>query len=189
MEVCTLALREGVPTIAPVALVLSREALGWRAWLVTPFVDNAFTFQDLLNDPESALEPHQVSTSVLRQLGRAAGTAVRRMHETGIDHPDLNLGNLLAVRSSLKEGPADVRILDWDRARLRDGPSPYGFQNLLRLLRSALKKLPDERLLSICLQAFLRGYFQGDVAGLRSLRAYHRRKAFVAIGLHRLFWR
>lgn len=189
MDVCTLALRSEVPTVAPVALVLRRERLGCRAWLVTPFVDDSFTFQDLLTDPRAAVGTDDVSTRSLRQLGRAAGMAVRRMHDVGIDHRDLNLGNLLVLRSSLEGESADVRILDWDRARILDGRAPFGSQNLLRLLRSALKQDADSRLLAVSLCAFLRGYFPGDVAGLRRLRAYHRKNRFMAIGLHRLFWR
>ncbi len=66
---------------------------------------------------------------------RAAGTAVGRLHRTGLLHGDLNAGNLLLD----EEGRA--LFLDFRHSRLGPGPPPAGsrHRNLLRLSRSLHK--------------------------------------------------
>ena len=187
LRVCTHAIREGVPTVAPIALVLRRRGLGCRAWLVSPFLAETFTLKDALLRPETTLDAKNPENA-LCALSRVAGTAVRRMHDVGIDHRDLNLGNLLVLPPARHSEP-DVLILDWDRARLRNDNGTFGYQNLLRLLRSAFKGRADTRFLAVATRGFLRGYFSGDVESLHRLRHYYRQRRFTAIGLHRLFWR
>ncbi len=186
LEVCERAVRLGVPTVRPIALVVRRTGLGRvRAWLVTPFVPGASTLGELLASPST---PGPV-------LFRAAGEVVRRMHEAGIDHPDLNLGNLL-VRGAAPGAPAEVLILDWDRARVHGRAGSFAFRNLLRLFRSGRKLQPDPARLASCLRSFLRGYFstRGPGAlngrgGLRMLKRYYRRRRLVEFLCHPAHWR
>lgn len=187
LRVCTHAIREGVPTVAPIALVLRRHGLGCRAWLVSPFLAETYTLKDALLRPEETLDSEHPEKA-LSALSRVAGTAVRRMHDVGIDHRDLNLGNLLVLPPAPDSEP-EVLILDWDRARLQNHDAAFGYQNLLRLLRSAFKGRAETRFLSVATRGFLRGYFSGDVESLHRLRQYYGQRRFTAIGLHRLFWR
>ena len=70
-------------------------------------------------------------------LGRSIGEAVRAMHDAGIAHADLNVGNILVV-----DGPsANVRLIDFDGATVGDSPvSPEErAREILRLARSLEK--------------------------------------------------
>jgi hypothetical protein len=58
-----------------------------------------------------------------------AGRQIARMHAAGVAHPDLNLRNLLVVAGEDdEEAPGDgsltAWVIDFDRARLFDGPVP-----------------------------------------------------------------
>lgn len=82
-------------------------------------------------------------------------SALRRLHDAGLSHPDLNLGNVLVVQRSY--GPA-VAFVDLDRAELRDRSLGVGARrrSLRRLRRSATKLDPAGSLLSawalVCLE-------------------------------------
>jgi 3-deoxy-D-manno-octulosonic acid kinase len=190
LEVCARALREGVPTVLPIALVVKRNIMGFcRAWLISPFIEGSFNLAELILDARQAQAdfPHKTMVTVFR----AAGKAVRCMHRAGIDHQDLNLKNLLVAKAprAAQKNEERVLILDWDRARVRakedDG---FAFKNLLRLYRSALKLRSNVQLLAPCLRGFLRGYFQDDIPGLQRLRTYYSHRKFTEILLHRIFW-
>lgn len=66
---------------------------------------------------------------------RAAGEAIRRLHEAGVDHVDLNLKNVLI------DGEGRGVVIDLDRCRMGAGPLGEGARraNLLRLYRSWIK--------------------------------------------------
>lgn len=182
MEVYARARRRGVPTVQSIALVIKRGRLGLcRAWLVSCYCEGSTPLSELLG--RGATCGPEVDRRALA-VCRAAGRAVRRMHEAGIDHRDLNLANLLVTR----EGD-QVLILDWDRATIRTGGARrFAFKNLLRLYRSALKLQGHSTRLAPCLRSFLRGYFQRERGGPGRLRRYYRRRRFTGIHLHRLFW-
>ena len=68
------------------------------------------------------------------RLGRCIGDAVRAMHDAGVAHPDLSVGNILVV-----DGPSpSVRLIDFDGATVGDSPvSPEErVREILRLARS-----------------------------------------------------
>lgn len=68
---------------------------------------------------------------------KAAGQLLRLLHEKGVDHPDLNLKNIL-ISSSPSIAPA--LVLDLDRARLRSHLSARRRRRMLnRFWRSAVK--------------------------------------------------
>ena len=87
------AIRRGVATAAPVALLIERRPAGLcRGWLAIEEIAGA---NDLL--------------SWLREGGppEAAGEAmraVRTLHDAGVNHRDLNLGNLLLRRRGRRVG-------------------------------------------------------------------------------------
>jgi 3-deoxy-D-manno-octulosonic acid kinase len=215
LEVCLHALGAGVPSVPPIALVMKRRRFGGlRAWLVTPFVAPSRTLAAWLRP--AADDAAGADLSLPARVFRLAGEAVRRMHDAGIDHPDLNLTNLLVSLRPGAEGPA-VLILDWDRARRRAHGGAFVHRNLLRLYRSALKLRPDLARLGFALRSFLHGYFSapcperrpgenGGAApvksggrpadakgprparrGLAGLKAFYRRHRLAEYFCHRLF--
>ncbi|MBN1574384.1 MAG: phosphotransferase [Deltaproteobacteria bacterium] len=95
-----------------------------------------------------------------------AGAAIRKMHDAGIYHRDLNMNNLL-----VKSGEGEIFIIDFDRAKVCDFLSRRMLErNLRRLLRSARKlaglglSTTDENFRHILI-----GYTKGDEADLRRL--------------------
>lgn len=124
------AARRGIPTPAPLALLVVEGPPGlFRAWMAVEEIAGA---RDLgawfggANSPPSRPELAE------------AMSVVRRMHEVGLDHRDLNLGNLLLRRGG--EG-GSVFVVDWDGARTRTGPLSFRvrLRALRRLERSAVK--------------------------------------------------
>lgn len=191
LETAVRAVHAGVPAAEPIALVF--QSAGWggafRAWQVVRYLSGVHSLKDFLGNHQDGDGKRR---EVLGLIFRAAGAAVRQMHDVQIDHPDLNIGNILA-RSTPGEGGdrAEAFIIDWDRARLRPEGSWNPQRNLLRLWRSAWKlahlsksgKAPD----AVALRAFLHGYYKKNRSGLRALRGYVRpRLAFMA--LHALIW-
>lgn len=126
----------------------------------------------------------------LRAPLEAAGRAACRAHDLGLDHADLNIGNILL----LHEG-AGWRgfIIDLGLSEL-GGPVEPGRRaaNLVRLLRSAAKHLGEDPRQTRDAAAFLHGYLSSrpDPHRLRRrelLAAIRRRLPTMMI--HRLGWR
>jgi len=174
----------GIPTAEVLALVVEPAGFGAvRAWLITRYLPGARPLQDYWGKCDAA------------GIFRSAGQVVRRMHEAGIDHRDLHLGNIVGWLDS--QGP-HVCIVDWDRARSRESGTWNPHTNLVRLWRSVEKgrhrgdlRVEREgdavRSASPSIRAFIRGYFSGHVADLREARQYFRRRALL-LGLRTLFW-
>jgi 3-deoxy-D-manno-octulosonic acid kinase len=80
-------------------------------------------------------------------LAGSLARGLRQLHDAGLSHPDLNLGNVLVVARSY--GPR-LAFVDLDRARLSARPlgTAARRRSLRRLRRSATKLDPTGRLLS-----------------------------------------
>jgi hypothetical protein len=127
--------RKGIPTAAPVALLLVEGPPGlFRAWLATEEIPEA---SDLLTRLRAGVPADAALLPAV--LG-----AMRRAHDAGLVHPDLNLGNFL-VRPRAGGG-WDVFLVDLDGASLL--PGPLGFRGrqaaLRRFERSAVKNFGAE---------------------------------------------
>lgn len=134
LEVPREAARLGVPTALPVALLLRRGPPGlFQAWLATVEIEDA---SDLLALFRATPPPNAA-------LIGAVLDRTRLMHDAGLVHPDLNLGNFLARQRP--DGSWEVFVVDLDGARIR--PGPLGFRerqsSLRRLERSAVKHFGD----------------------------------------------
>ncbi len=129
VTVAAEAVARGVSTAAPVALLTEEGPPGlFRGWLATEWLEGARDLATLLG--ERAVGPTEVA---------AALAAVRAMHDAGVEHPDLNLGNLL-----LRLAPAGAQafVIDLDRARLRRRSlSPARRQAALRRLERSHAKM------------------------------------------------
>jgi hypothetical protein len=121
-----------------------------------------------------------------RVILETSGALVRRMHDAGFRHADLNVTNLVLGR-----GPDGdrVHVVDLDRGRFlgRLGPSER-FRGLARLLRSYEKWMagrfrlsPREELL------FLRAYCKGD-RDMASYLGRRLRRYRARLGPRRLAW-
>jgi 3-deoxy-D-manno-octulosonic acid kinase len=127
------------------------------------------------------------------RLLRRVGGAIRRLHDAGVEHRDLQLRNVLIAPGSGPEasegGGERVIVIDLDRARFHAGLplSPRRrADNLARLVRSAVK----EGLLAArgpCreLAALLGGYAAGDRTLRGELLRWARRER-LRLALHRV---
>lgn len=171
------ACRRGVATPAPLALLIERRRPGLvRAWLA---VDEIAGSTDL----RSRLVSGRLSAGVELET---ALRVVRDMHDRGVEHRDLNLGNLL-IRG---DGESAAFVVDLDRGRLHGGPLGFGLRQraLRRLERSYVKACHPGPASDGIRQAFYAQYAAADREMARRLER-GRRLGRVWIGLHRLGWR
>ncbi len=111
-----------------------------------------------------------------RAIGEVA-EAVRKMHEAGLYHGDLNIKNILIA------GESDVYLIDLDRAILRDArDTALDFRNLSRLNRSVEKWLGGRVSRTDKLRFLLR--YLGGRDRVRDVS----RKCGSGLWLHRLWW-
>jgi 3-deoxy-D-manno-octulosonic acid kinase len=111
----------GLPVPAPVAARYRRGLLTYTGELVTR----------LLPDTES-LAARWTAGRDSRDDWERAGRCIRRFHEAGVQHADLNANNIMLGRDG------GVWLLDFDRGRLRE-PGPWRERVLARLARSLEK--------------------------------------------------
>jgi tRNA A-37 threonylcarbamoyl transferase component Bud32 len=140
----------GAPVADAVGAVVLRAPRGWRGFLLVREVEGAVDLEALLYgaSPTPPLSR--------REALAAAGAAVRRLHDEGVEHADLHPKNLLVDGAGRR-----VLVIDLDRARAHDGPLPPAarLRNLARLGRSVEKHR-------------LRGMSAGRREALRFLEAY-----------------
>jgi 3-deoxy-D-manno-octulosonic acid kinase len=134
--------RAGLPVPAPIAARYVRDGLGYRGDLITERLPTVGSLTECLR--KGALS---IFTWVL------IGRCVRRFHDLGVCHADLNAHNILLSEEA-------VYLIDFDRCQLRKG----GFwrdENLVRLRRSLEKvtySLPKERFGEADWHGLLDGY-------------------------------
>ncbi len=140
----------GLPVPPLVGVRIVREGASYRGDILTERLFDVRTVSERL--AEAALG---VSDWV------ALGRCLRRFHDAGLDHADLNAHNILW------RGAAEVFLIDFDRSRLR----PRGLwcdANLVRLRRSLLKvtrDAPADRFTETDWHSLLAGYWSaGSVA-------------------------
>jgi 3-deoxy-D-manno-octulosonic acid kinase len=127
LTVPAAARSRGVATPAAPAMLLAPGPPGlWRGWLAVDALDGEDLLSRLRRSPD---DPEGDARRALR--------AVYRGHEAGLEHPDLNLGNLFV------DVDGGAHVIDLDGARLRDRALGIGrrFRELLRLERSWLRNL------------------------------------------------
>ena len=149
----------GLPVPRPLAAQCRRKALFYSGDLLTARLLNVIPLADLPDsrwaDPETWL---------------ATGACIRRFHDRGVIHADLNARNILI------SGNNSVYLIDFDRARIRQGAWALFDANLKRLRRS-LQKIHDHRPLEQSWRYLQRGYRQGPAgqppAGQESRGQHH----------------
>lgn len=154
------ARRRGVATpAAPAALLAAGPPGLWRGWLAVDALDGEDLLARLRREPETAADD-----------ARRALRAVYRGHEAGLEHPDLNLGNLFLDRDG------GAHVIDLDGARLGEGKVGIDrrFRELLRLERSWLRNLGPRAPGGADLSTWILDAYAGDdrvvAEGLRARR-------------------
>jgi hypothetical protein len=119
----------GVPTAQPIALIVETGPNG--------FARGAMAFTEIEGSED--LARRVIRNAATRGDLVATIGAVRAMHDRGVLHPDLNLGNVL-VRPCVGASP-EVFLIDFDRATFAPGPLPFASRQaaLRRLERSCAK--------------------------------------------------
>ncbi len=138
--------RAGLPVPAPLGARYVRDGLGYRGDLITERIEDTRSIAQRLREAS-------LSLSEWIEIGRC----IRRFHDAGLCHADLNAHNILW------RGDGQVFLIDFDRGSLR----PRGMwcdANLVRLRRSLLKvsaDLPAGQFSETDWHSVLAGYWQG----------------------------
>jgi 3-deoxy-D-manno-octulosonic acid kinase len=154
-------LRRGAPV--PRAVLVA----GWRAEPLWTAVLGTLHVEDSL-DGLAWLERGPDASHIVA-CAASAGRAVRAFHDAGGRHADLHIKNLLVCAGE----PGSVLVIDLDRARAGEPPSPARrMRELSRLVRSLLKRRVFERIGRAGREAFFDSYTGGDAAFGRALLAH-----------------
>lgn len=131
----------GLPVPRPVAA---------RADVTLPFYRG-----DLISErvPGSPLSRRLAEGRADAHLFESVGRLIRRFHDRGVFHADLNAHNILISEEA-------IHLIDFDRGRLR-GPGRWQRANIDRLIRSIRKLLgdrADEERWQTCIDALQAGW-------------------------------
>jgi hypothetical protein len=170
LDVTVRAERSDAP-VPHIACVAVWSVIGplWSALIGTLEIEQG---EDLLSWLRGASEPIS-RVALARQVGRS----IRRLHDSGIEHRDLQLRNIVVRWSDRRRIRApQVVVIDLDGAKhhgLRGVPTARRAHNLGRLARSVVKLgLWDRGVGSRERAAFVSGYCERDRALRRELRGY-----------------
>jgi 3-deoxy-D-manno-octulosonic acid kinase len=139
--------RMGLPVPQPLAAQCRRHGLAYTGVLLTRRIMPAVPLADLLADGA-----HLMPDWFL------IGRCIRRFHDAGVVHPDLNARNILLGENG--GGQDDIYLIDFDRAFFCHGSRRWFRANLGRLRRSLLKSWPAGRAgeLRACWEQLINGY-------------------------------
>ncbi|MGB1581321.1 MAG: 3-deoxy-D-manno-octulosonic acid kinase, partial [Nevskiales bacterium] len=134
---------KGLPVPKPVAARVVRHGFVYRADLIMERIQDAKIWQQcMLNDELDAGD------------WQALGKMIRRFHDIGVFHHDLNIRNIM------RKASGEPYLIDFDRGRMRSG-TVWKRQNLNRLHRSIIK-LQDQGIdlhfSEPCWRQLLQGY-------------------------------
>ena len=124
------ARRRGIAVPEVLGIRVDRARGGYRGAIVTREIAGAETLGDVVQRDPRRDERAAIVAAVAR--------ALRTMHDRGLHHRDLNVGNILVSRA---EGAAAVHVIDLDRARLRKTVGRSARWRALRRLARSLAKL------------------------------------------------
>ncbi len=157
-------------------------AVGFRA--AGPLVCAQAVVAEEVSCAPNLLALARSGTRARRDLLRAAGEAVRRMHDAGFRHADLNVANLLRVD---EPGGPRIYIVDLEKGffRVRLSASARA-ADIARLLRSYLKWIAGTEPLSARQELrFLVAYCRTDGALLRNMHGRLQRYRRTSLRLRR----
>jgi len=141
-------LSKGLPVPTPAAIKVGRVGLIYSADIMMHRIPHARTLMSFLMQ-EALAEGYWI----------AVGSMIRRFHEEGVHHSDLNASNIL-----LDEG-GRCFLIDFDRCGFRKIKLKWQKENLLRLKRSLNKASKNEDVFyfsDMNWRSLLRGYGWND---------------------------
>jgi len=131
----------GLPVPWPVAAWFGRSgAMSYQAAILVRTIPDSRPFADYLGDDNP-------------ELWSRVGELVRRFHDAGVYHADLNCHNILV-------SPEGLHLIDFDKGEQRAESSPdarWKLQNLQRLRRS-VEKLLGRQDLGECWERLVQAY-------------------------------
>lgn len=134
---------QGLPVPRPVACCVTRFGLTYEAALLTVRIPGARALASLLSAEEA-------DEALLMRVG----AMIKRFHQAGLDHVDLNARNILVDEAG------KPWLIDLDRCRLRP-PGKWQADNLQRLERSVVK-FASARPHTHIVAGYLAGYHSGS---------------------------
>ncbi len=112
----------GLPVPRPIAARVVRSTITYKADLITQRLQGTRSLAQLL------------SQQTLNDDGwKAIGACIRRFHDSGVYHADLNAHNILLTAAQ------KVYLIDFDKSRLGADAHVWHARNLARLQRSLIK--------------------------------------------------
>ena len=168
------AMEKGIPTAEVIAACHHRVFwLFYRGHLVSREIMNGRDIISYLDSLSRPLNREEIIQK--RKAIKTVGSLIRKMHDVGIWHADLNLKNIILQLDN--EHKLQGYIIDFDKSRIKSRLSENErVQNLLRLNRSVekfkRKGIPLTRTDTI---RFLLAYFQNPSNFSKVLRGLNRR--------------
>ena len=114
----------GLPVPEPLAAICVRDGRLYSGWLMTRRIMHSVPLADVIGSRRDTPD-----------LWRETGACIRRFHDFGLVHADLNARNILVAEDG-------IHLIDFDQARFRPGEPVNGEGNLNRLKRSLVKLWP-----------------------------------------------
>jgi len=137
--------QQNLPVPRPVAAQVTRSGPFYRADILVQRIPDA-----------ESLSVHLSKDSLARDQWKEIGSSIKRFHNAGIYHADLNAHNILV------SGDAQIYLIDFDKGCQRASGN-WGMQNMQRLQRS-LQKLsgsqPSFAYNEAAWEACMQGYHQ-----------------------------
>ena len=141
--------KNGLPVPIPAAIKVERKGLFYTADIMMHRIPHSRTLTQAL-----------ISEELSEGYWIAIGSVIRRFHEEGIYHSDLNANNIL-----LDDG-GRCYLIDFDRCGIRKPKLKWQKENLLRLKRSLNKFSNNEEVFNFSdgnWRSLLRGYGWPDI--------------------------
>jgi 3-deoxy-D-manno-octulosonic acid kinase len=138
---------KGLPVPRPVAALCEHRGLTSSGAIMTERVSSARTLVEFFAGNSSGAEP---SAGFWEGIGKT----IRRFHDAGVWHADLNARNILL------DADNNAVLIDFDKARFSSGRAVNGQGNMRRLKRSFVKLWPrdDPQGLQSVWQQIMAGY-------------------------------
>ncbi|MGH8399763.1 MAG: 3-deoxy-D-manno-octulosonic acid kinase [Gammaproteobacteria bacterium] len=133
--------KEGLPVPQPVAVQVVRRGFWYRGDLITRLIPDARSLASALKESHIESLPWH-----------AIGACIRRFHDVGIYHADLNAHNIMLDNKDA------VYLLDFDRGERRTPVILWQQANLARLSRSLRKFIAAKVIENSVWDEFLSGY-------------------------------
>ena len=105
-----------IPTARPLIWIESKKADG-PSYFITEFLGDMVEARYVLRAVHEEALDERFPDFELETFLRSLGTALRKMHEAGLFHRDLSIGNVLFAAGATAPGPDDLWIIDLNRGR------------------------------------------------------------------------